>query len=59
MTDQEIRVINSAIAWWKGYKPLIYTRKQHLDNPTVGIGGCPSHSRLALAVAGLILERKL
>ena len=49
-------VTDAAIAWWKQHRPIYWTEKQHLDNPSVNT--CSSvEGSLALEVAAFIARR--
>jgi hypothetical protein len=53
--DQETidNLCTRAIHWWMGRRPVGWSDKEHLDNPTIN---CPTDRErsLALAVAGYV-----
>ena len=48
-------VIDQAVAWWKGRRPLRWNKARHLRNPTINTA-TPREGMLAEAVANLIKQ---
>ena len=59
MKTTEQKITTAAIGWWKNHRPLVWSHKKHLENPTVN---CMSPSRseklLAKSVAKFIKEKR-
>jgi hypothetical protein len=49
MTEVE----KAAIAWWKCHRPVVYTKKEHLKNPTINMPMF-CEKKLARSVAKMI-----
>lgn len=49
----EVELRLAAIRWWKQRRPVEWTHRQHLANPTVNTT-TPSEQRLARAVAKFV-----
>jgi len=48
---------NEILRWWKGFHPISYTHKQHIENPTINTSS-RWHSRLA-RLAGKIAKKRM
>lgn len=49
-------VVELAVRWWEGRRPLAYTRQQHLANPTVNAWNSQPDQELAAAVGAYVSE---
>lgn len=43
-------VLEAAVAWWRGHRPVDWTHADHLDNPTINAHATDSDRELAAAV---------
>ena len=53
MPDMLLAVADAAKEWWRGKRPISYTRKKHLNNPTINTVG-EAEKKLAEAVVSWI-----
>jgi hypothetical protein len=57
MRDMNARVIAAAKVWWKEKRPLDYSYKKHLENPTINTT-TEAEKTLARAVASYERAKK-
>jgi ribosomal protein S27E len=57
MTNEE-RIIKAAISWWKSRRPVSWTHKMHIENPSVNTTG-PRERCIAEAVAKYLRAKKM
>ncbi len=50
-------VVRSAEVWWRGKRPLLWTKRMHLNNPKVNCVTTREH-RLAASVAAMLKSRR-
>ncbi len=48
--DTKAATLQAALAWWEALRPVSWTLRQHLDNPTINAGS-KVEKALATAVA--------
>jgi hypothetical protein len=53
-TKTLLAVADAAVDWWKTKKPVKWTKKKHLENPTINCTGSSLEKPLALAVSELV-----
>lgn len=52
--DAQAATLQAALAWWESRRPVGYTLREHLDNPTVNARGSKAETTLAAAVAAAV-----
>lgn len=49
-------ILDKAIGWWKGHRPISWTQADHLDNPTINAHATDRDAELAAAVGAWLAE---
>lgn len=56
MDSREREVVDAALYWWRQHRPVAWTEREHLDNPTINCIGV-TEKQLAFSCAVLAEAR--